>query len=81
MRILNLMRVSERWSRGGGLSAQCKSNHFSVGVVRKIHVRMFLFSRSYVFFEMGLDQKQMMECKLFSHNIDHITIRHEFLKR
>lgn len=36
---------------------------------------------NYVFFEMGLDQKQMMECKLFSHNIDHITIRHEFLKR
>jgi len=36
---------------------------------------------NYVMFEMGLDQKQMMECQLFSHSLFHITCRHEFLKR
>jgi len=35
----------------------------------------------YVYTEMGVDQKQMMECFVFMHTIDHIKCRHEFLRR
>jgi len=35
----------------------------------------------YVYSKMGLDQKQMLECRLFSHSLMHIRVRHTFVER
>lgn len=36
---------------------------------------------NYIFSEMGITQRQMMYCNLFSHSLGHIRTRHQFLMR